>query len=402
MIDFRYHLVSLVAVFIALAVGIVLGAGPLREGISDTLEGEVSDLRNERADVRAQATEARGHAEAMDRALTAVSARAASATLTGVRVTVVLVPGADRNLAAQLGQALEEAGGEVSLTVTLQPSWQTAQGQEDAGPLLDELARGLQLPSLPEGAGPSLPALLGAAVVGADGPTSTGAWLEALERLDGEGFLSLAWAEQADSQLEDRRPPDAVLVVSGGLRMPEEGDLDEAQTLALETRTDLVRSVVRLNTPLTVVGTGTVAGTQLPNGGQDPLVLAVRQERTLRAQASTVDDAEGASGRLAAVLATAWEVAGRSGHYGLGPQAEVPMPQPPPVRLVTGVAPGEPEQATEPVPDEEVDGDGALETEGPWDGDGSDPGTGPGDDDADGATGDGDASADGATATTEP
>ena len=45
MIDFRYHLVSLVAVFIALAVGIALGAGPLREGISSTLESEVAQLR---------------------------------------------------------------------------------------------------------------------------------------------------------------------------------------------------------------------------------------------------------------------------------------------------------------------------------------------------------------------
>ena len=35
-IDFRYHLVSIVAVFLALAVGIVLGAGPLNESISDS------------------------------------------------------------------------------------------------------------------------------------------------------------------------------------------------------------------------------------------------------------------------------------------------------------------------------------------------------------------------------
>ena len=31
MIDFRYHLVSLISVFLALAVGIALGAGPLKE-----------------------------------------------------------------------------------------------------------------------------------------------------------------------------------------------------------------------------------------------------------------------------------------------------------------------------------------------------------------------------------
>jgi hypothetical protein len=157
-IDFRYHLVSLVAVFIALAVGIVLGAGPLREGISDTLEGEVSGLRAERAEVRAQATEAQAHADALDRALGVVAPRAAASTLTGVRVAVVLLPGADRNLADQLTQSVDEAGGQVPLTVTLQPSWQTAQGQEEAVPLLEDLASHLQLPSLPEGEGPSAPA----------------------------------------------------------------------------------------------------------------------------------------------------------------------------------------------------------------------------------------------------
>ncbi|WP_192498547.1 copper transporter [Ornithinimicrobium pratense] len=352
MIDFRYHLVSLVAVFIALAVGVVLGAGPLREGISDTLEGEVSGLRAERAEVRAQAAEAQAHADALDRAMGVIAPRTASATLTGVRVAVVLMPGADRNLGEQLTEAVDEAGGYVPLTVTLQPSWQTQQGQEEAVPLLEQIAGDLQLPTLPEGEGPSLPAVLGAAVVGADGPGRTGAWLEVLEQLDSEGYLRLAWSEQPDGTLEDRRPPDAVLLVSGGLTLPEEGDLDEADTLVLDTRTSLVRTFVRLNAPLTVTGTGTVGGAQQPQGGQDPLVVGIRQDRALRAQTSTVDDAEGAAGRLSTILALGWEVAGRSGHYGIGPQAEAPMPQPPPVRLVTGLVPGDQEQATEPVPDD--------------------------------------------------
>ena len=48
MIDFRYHLVSLISVFLALAVGIALGAGPLKETIGDTLTGQVEVLRGER------------------------------------------------------------------------------------------------------------------------------------------------------------------------------------------------------------------------------------------------------------------------------------------------------------------------------------------------------------------
>ena len=49
MVDFRYHLVSLVAVFLALACGIVLGAGPLRTAIGDTVSGRNAALTAQNA-----------------------------------------------------------------------------------------------------------------------------------------------------------------------------------------------------------------------------------------------------------------------------------------------------------------------------------------------------------------
>ena len=54
MIDFRYHIVSLISVFLALAVGIALGAGPLKETIGDTLTGQVEQLRGEKDALRAE------------------------------------------------------------------------------------------------------------------------------------------------------------------------------------------------------------------------------------------------------------------------------------------------------------------------------------------------------------
>ena len=53
-IDFRYHLVSLASVLIALAVGIVLGAGPLNSGILESVNNEVKTLRADKADLRTQ------------------------------------------------------------------------------------------------------------------------------------------------------------------------------------------------------------------------------------------------------------------------------------------------------------------------------------------------------------
>ncbi len=58
MIDFRYHLVSIVSIFLALAVGIVLGAGPLKEDLGNTLTHELTQLRQDKTDLRADLTAA--------------------------------------------------------------------------------------------------------------------------------------------------------------------------------------------------------------------------------------------------------------------------------------------------------------------------------------------------------
>ena len=47
MIDFRYHLVSIVAVFLALAIGIVLGATQLQRQTVDVLQSTSNSLRNQ-------------------------------------------------------------------------------------------------------------------------------------------------------------------------------------------------------------------------------------------------------------------------------------------------------------------------------------------------------------------
>ena len=74
-IDFRYHLVSIVSIFLALAVGIVLGAGPLKEDIGNTLTSRSEPPRpTRRAARRARRRRAGGieaRAEFIDGAATA-------------------------------------------------------------------------------------------------------------------------------------------------------------------------------------------------------------------------------------------------------------------------------------------------------------------------------------------
>ena len=89
MIDFRYHIVSLISVFLALAVGIALGAGPLKETIGDTLTGQVQQLRDEKDALR---TELDGTTSDLKDAQTYIDAsgpQLLAGTLTGRRVAVI-------------------------------------------------------------------------------------------------------------------------------------------------------------------------------------------------------------------------------------------------------------------------------------------------------------------------
>ena len=54
MIDFRYHLVSIVAVFLALAIGIVLGSTELQGSTIDGLRTVSNSLRSQLSAVSAE------------------------------------------------------------------------------------------------------------------------------------------------------------------------------------------------------------------------------------------------------------------------------------------------------------------------------------------------------------
>jgi len=55
-IDFRYHLVSIVAVFLALAIGIVLGSTELQGPVYNILSRTTSSLQGQLANVSSQRT----------------------------------------------------------------------------------------------------------------------------------------------------------------------------------------------------------------------------------------------------------------------------------------------------------------------------------------------------------
>ncbi len=113
-ISYRHHIVSLVAVFLALAVGIALGGGPLSDlGRDDRPAAAATHDKRPTAPVcgvrrRVRDRERRG--------------RCTPNGLSDRTVSVVTLPGADADAISALGAQVEAAGGTVAGTYDVQPA----------------------------------------------------------------------------------------------------------------------------------------------------------------------------------------------------------------------------------------------------------------------------------------
>jgi len=117
MINFRYHVVSIIGIFIALAVGVVLGAGPLQSriqaGVSSSASTSTADpLLNARADAEAAG-------------LKALASSTLTGSLSSAKVALVVLPGASDDDVTAIRSTLTDAGASVIGRVTLTDNWQS-------------------------------------------------------------------------------------------------------------------------------------------------------------------------------------------------------------------------------------------------------------------------------------
>ena len=111
MFDFRYHVASLAAVFLALVVGIVVGVGLSGQGIVQ--ESERENLNNEIARLRAELDDKNSELqerEAAERFVQAAYPAVMDRRLDGKRIVVVFIGSADRTRGA-IEQTITDAGG---------------------------------------------------------------------------------------------------------------------------------------------------------------------------------------------------------------------------------------------------------------------------------------------------
>lgn len=120
LVNFRYHVVSLIAVFVALSIGVVLGAGPLQSRIYSSLRDQGTQAAS--ASI-AELHEARSLQQADSAALDKIASDTLPGTLSGRKVAVVVLPGAQSEDVTDVSDMIVRAGAEIVGSVSLSNNW---------------------------------------------------------------------------------------------------------------------------------------------------------------------------------------------------------------------------------------------------------------------------------------
>jgi hypothetical protein len=310
-IDFRYHLVSLIAVFLAVALGIVIGTTALNEPILADIKNQVSALEKDKRSLEDRTQSLQAQLDTSDAFEEAVAPALVDGALAGKSVLLVVTnEGVAPETVDQLTSLIGEAGGTVSGTLTLKPEYSdpsTASALQSyvTGP---GLPTGTQLPEVDD-AGQLVGALLGQVLMIPPGGTapsaadvsSVMAGLSALDVLTPEG--------------DAIAPADYAVVLTAGAFSGE----DAAERNG---------TVAELVTALDAAGSGAVVSGDAESTAENGLVGVIRADPTLSAAVSTVDNAASAAGRISTVLALGREADGTSGKYGTGEDTQPVPPVP--------------------------------------------------------------------------
>jgi hypothetical protein len=122
MFTFRYHVVSLAAVFVALVVGILVGIGISGRGFVDKserrqLQNQIDDLRNQRDDLSAQLAASQKRQKAAQEYVGNTYRAVMSERLRGKHIAVVFVGHADPDVRANVDDTLAAADAPAALRV---------------------------------------------------------------------------------------------------------------------------------------------------------------------------------------------------------------------------------------------------------------------------------------------
>ncbi len=315
MIDFRYHLVSIVAVFLALAIGIVVGSTALKPAVLTGLQ-KTATAEKKRVDAlyaqnrlyQSQLGAAEAYAQAGEHL-------ALNGLLDGQRVVMVTAPGFPGGVVTGVTSALTRAGATVTGQVELQSQFFTAGTQSD----LDTLNRQETPPgvTLRNGTQQAQAAeLIASAILTKNGPTQPPAGVadatgkSILNGYAAGGFLSISGNPAVRATL--------AVVITPAAPPATSSSSSESQTL------------VTVAQQLNLAGQATVVAGQLSGSGAGSAIDVMRSGGQSD-HFSSVDNADTAIGQIVTAQALYEQMtAGKTGSYGALTSASAAGPSPAP------------------------------------------------------------------------
>jgi hypothetical protein len=298
----RRLILSLAAVFVALAVGFVLGARVLAGPMESVLRADKGDLQQQvdaLTDEKNALTERLSAADDFD---TRMAERMVRGALAGKSVVIFRTPDADDADIDGMARLIGQAGGSLTGTIGLTQEFVEANSGEKLRSVVNSpvVPAGTQLNTALVDEGSQAGDLLGIALLinrdRAIAPVDDDARDTVLAALRDTGFLTY------DGRLG---ASDAAVIVTGGA-LPEDAG-NQGLTVA------------RFAAGLAPHGSGTVLGGRDGSASGVSAVAVARSDAGLSGAVTTVDDIDAESGRITSVLALqAMNAGGPPGSYGVG------------------------------------------------------------------------------------
>jgi len=113
-VDFRYHALSLVAVFLALGIGIVLGVTVGDSLVSDADQNLRDSLRDDVTEAREQARDEQALGARRDQVIDETAGVVSEGRLRGVRIAFITIGELPGDVGDSVEEAVESAGGELA------------------------------------------------------------------------------------------------------------------------------------------------------------------------------------------------------------------------------------------------------------------------------------------------
>lgn len=314
MISLRQHALSLAAVFLALAVGVVLGSGFLSDTLLSSLRDEKKDLNTQISGLNDQKNVLNEKLSAANNFDTQLAGRIVHDALAGKSVVVFRTPDAKDDDVATVSKFIGQAGGTVTGTVSLTQEFVEANSAEKLQTVVNSsvLPAGQQLSTKLVDQGSQAGDLMGIALLANPNPavppvddTQRNTVLAALRDT---GFITYQASDHMGAA-------NAALVVTGGA-LPQDAGNQGA-------------SVARFSAALAPHGSGTLLAGRDGSATGGAAVAVARADAGLSSAISTVDDVDAAPGRITAVLGLHDLLGGgHAGQYGTGHGAtSITVPQ---------------------------------------------------------------------------